>query len=704
MADFDLESAIESTNIADNLDEQTLIKMGKEVIENFEIDQESRHNWEEQALRWMRLATQVVEKKTFPWTGAANVKFPLLTTASLQFHARAYPSLLPSSKGVVKGEVIGFDPTGEKQEKAIRIGKHMSYQVMHQLVGWEEDMDKMLLVLPIVGCVFKKTYFDPVVEKPVSRTCSALDVVVNYYASCLEDAERVSHIMELSPNAIKERQNAGIYRDVELGDRGPRSFKTPRDKMQDAKGVYDPANDRNQYRVIIEQHCWWDLDDDGYAEPYVVTVDFETQEILRIVARFRAKDIRRREDGKLVSIKPIQYFTKFDFIPNPDNGIYGVGFGILLGPINESTNTLINQLLDAGTLSNLQGGFLAKGIRVKNGNLRFTPGEWKEVNSVGDDLKKGIVPLPSKEPSSVLLNLLQALTEAGQRLSSVSEIFTGEMPGQNTPATTTMAAINEGMKVFSAIYKRIYRALSQEFQKLHNLNALYMDDAEYFSVIGDGGETKPGVAYQQDYQEDDVTVIPTADPNVVNEQSKLMQAQMLMGMIQFIPNKEAVIRRTLEAGEVKNIEELMKPPGPPPPDPEQQKVQMEIQIKQMEAQFKQQEAQMKMEMEQLKLQIKRAEGDMKLQLEREKMALEQQRAQMEADQAQQLAQVQTGIKVQEMEMNHQTFQQQQAQQREAADQQHTLTLRKNATKDANDSKQGTGKPVATRRRNQKTQD
>jgi len=446
----ELNQFIDSKNLAEDMDSRELGSMGSQLIEWFNEDEDSRDQWKKQTEQWLKLATQVVEQRTWPWPQAANGKFPLLTTAAMQFAARAYPALVPGPN-LVQGLVVGRDEGGVKQESAKRVGRHMSYQLLYQMPGWEEDMDRLCIILPIIGCLFKKTYYDQITKQNVSELVMPQDLVIDYYAKSIEKATRKSHIIYKTQNEIQERINRGLFLDIDLGL--PRVDDTSREAQNAINGTQEPKVTPATPRKLIECHCWWDLDDDGYEEPYIITVDYETRKVLRLVARFTAEGIETEIDDKgnekLIKITPTEYFTKFGFIPNPDGGIYDLGFGLLLGGINESVNTLTNQLLDSGTLNNLQAGFLGRGIRVRSGNTRFIPGEWKPVDFTGDDIKKHIFPLPTKEPSDVLFKLLETLVTSGKELASVAEIFVGKMPGQNTPATTTMATIEQGLKAVS---------------------------------------------------------------------------------------------------------------------------------------------------------------------------------------------------------------------------------------------------------------
>ena len=367
-----------------------------------------------------------------------------------------------------------------------------------------------------------------------------------------------------------------IFLDVDLGD----------PVAPEGKDVSE-IDDTTPY-LLIEQHGYFDLDDDGYKEPYVVTFHLESGQVLRIVARYDEEGVTLDDEGNLLQIEPLQFYTKFGFVPNPDGSFYDIGFGCLLGPLNESVNTLINQLIDAGTLNNLQAGFLGKGLRLRMGDYGFKPGEWKAVNSTGDDLKKQIVPLPSKEPSEVLFKLMGSLISSGKELASVAEIFTGKMPGQNTPATTTMATIEQGMKVFTAVYKRIFRSLTEEFKKIYDINRVYLNPQTYAEVVDvEVGPEDFSGRYE---------ICPGADPTAVSQTEKLMKAQ---GLMELLPsgmlNPVEVIRRVLEAQEQPNWEQLLNAqvaqtgqPPEPAPDPKLQEMQMKGQIEQQKLQMQMQ--------------------------------------------------------------------------------------------------------------------
>jgi chaperonin GroES len=609
-----LEVLLESNNIAENLEEDKLTEIGQAAKAGFESDLASRSDWDKAMEDWIKLAKQLAEPKTYPWRNASNVKYPLLSTAAMQFAARAYPSLVPSDRRVVKAKPIGKDPDGQKTQVAEAISIYMSYQLMEEMEGWEEDMDKLLIMLPIVGVMFKKTYWDSVKQINCSRIVLPKNLVVDYWTKSLVEAERISEIIELSARKVKERQQSGLWLDVELG------------KAPTPEGVMNPpAEDNTTPHQFIEQHTFIDLDDDEYEEPYIVTFQRTTGKVVRIVARYDQHTMYMDEEGGLQKIEPIQYYTKFGFVPNPDGSFYDIGFGVLLGPLNESVNTLINQLIDAGHMSSLQSGFIGKGLRLRAGETEFKPNEWKVVNAMGTDLKQQIVPLPTKEPSKVLFDLMGALITSGKELASVAEIFVGKMPGQNTPATTTMATIEQGMKVFTAVYKRIYRSLAEEFQKLYRLNSLYLQPDTYVDVVDMNLQAELFDVKQNN-------VFPGADPTAISQTERLLKAQ---GLMELLPSGALdpvkVVKRILEAQEQPNWEELLLPQVaqsgqlPPKQDPKLQEMQMKGELEQrkfqLQAQGQAQKSELAARDQQTKLAMKAQEHQMTMQQKAQEMQL-----------------------------------------------------------------------------------
>lgn len=603
---------------------EELAKIGQTVCEEYRQDLSSRADWEKRYEQALKLACQTVEAKSFPWKDAANIKFPLLTTASIQFSARAYPALIPG-KNIVSCKVTGFDEAGKKLRRAERISRHMSYQILEEMEEWEEDMDRMLIMLPITGTEFKKTYFDPNLGRNVSVHVLAKDLVVNYWAKSIETASRKTHHVWYTPNEFKERVNRDMFLDIEIGQaqNSQGGLRTVSDMIQ---GVAPPADDEDAPHLFLEQHRWLDLDKDGYKEPYIVTVHKETEKVARIAVRFDEEGIERDEKGKIISITPVEYFTKYSFIPSIDGGFYDFGWGLLLGPINETINTTVNQLLDSGTLNSMQSGFLSRGIRVRGGMTSFQLGEWKTVDSTGDDLRKGIVQLPVKEPSQTLFQLLGMMVEYGEKMSNQTDILMGQNPGQNQPATTTMAVIEQGLKVFTAVYKRIYRSLKKEYQKLYRLNRIFLDEKEYFAIL-DPNMNEMGEILRSDYQGDQTDVKPSADPNIASEAQKIARAEAMVASLgNGSPADPLQIwKRYYEAIGVQDYEALLpKEIPPPPPDPKLVEVQMK------DAREKS-DMQMKGQIEMSRLQMEDRHKEMEHNLEMERIALDKQKLELESE-------------------------------------------------------------------------
>lgn len=593
--DMSAEEMVGAANLAEYISEEELAKIGDRVVTGYDEDEDSRKEWKEKYKSGLELALQVYKEKTHPWPKASNVKFPLITVACLQFHARAYPALCPPNNLII-AKAVANDPSGIKTRRGKRVETHMNYQIREDMSSWEEDMDRLLITLPITGTEFKKVYYDGEEEKNVSEHVLAKDLVVHYYAKSLEKAQRKTHVLELYHNDIIQGINSGIYLDIDLG--APISRDDDLTKLsQDTQGMSAPQDDDDTPYCILEQHGFCDLDGDGYKEPYIFTVHRDSRKVLRIIARYNKKSIRRN-NGKIYKIVPEEYFEVFKFIPSPDGGFYGIGFMHLIGPINEAVNTAINQLIDAGTLSTLQSGFLTKSFRGKAGSFKFEPGEWKPINVVGQDLKQGIFPLPVREPSMVLFQLLGFLVEAGQRVTSTTDIMVGENPGQNQKATTTLTVMENGMKVFTAIYKRIRKSLDREFRKLYNLNYTYFNLDNYLNVVDELVQAEEMGYLEQDYNYEDCNIIPSADPEASSKMVERQKAEILINLIPLGLPRGVVLKRFMEAMDIPHIEEFgLDALNQPPPDPEMmlkmQEFQMDAQMGSAELQLKAREQQRK---------------------------------------------------------------------------------------------------------------
>lgn len=553
---FDKE-AILSTNLCDRFGALDLNAIGSRVKEGYLQDEQSRSDWRRRMQAALDLAMQVVEAKTYPWPGAANVAFPLVTIAAMQFHARAYPQML-SGYDVVKYQIFGETATPEEVSRARRIGTHMSYQLMSEDLGWEEGVDRLLLIVPILGCVFKKTYHSSARGHNVSELVLPQDLVVNYHAKSIESAPRKTHIIPLYRNEVYERCARGVYRDVRKEswfEGNAPSYPSQDTSAEDRRtGMAKPSPSSADPFLFLEQYVYLDLDGDGYEEPYIVTVELSSGCVVRIVANVhRPEDVERDEKDQILAIRPAQYFSKISFMPSPDGGIYDLGFGTLLGPLNESVNTLLNQILDSGTMWNANGGFLGRGAKIRGGSYTFAPFEWKRVDATGDDLRKSMVALEAREPSGVLFNALSLLIDYTNRISGAVDSNVGVNPGQNTPAETNRTTVAQGQKVYAAVFKRIWRGFREEMQKLYVLNGIFLADKKLYAG---------GVIHREDYLNDPGRLVPAADPNVMTDEARMMQMAAVKQAAMTTPGYklDEVERAYLRALRVPDLDVLY--PGP----------------------------------------------------------------------------------------------------------------------------------------------
>lgn len=575
----------ESSNLCDRFDKKDLDAIGNTVWEGYNRDIFSRTVWMRRMESAMDLALQVQKEKTFPWPGAANVVFPLVTIAALQFSARSYGNIIQGID-VVRYRVVGDDTSGDIQSRADRISKHMSWQVLEEDSSWEEQHDRLLINLAIVGCNFVKSYFSPTLGHNVSELVMARDFVLDYYAKSVEASARKTHIVPLFRNEIYERVKGGIFTNVLDEDwfnqPAPNTPTQPVGGQNVRQGTSPPQSDEDTPFKSLEQHRLLDLDQDGYAEPYIVTIEESSKKVLRIVARFdREDDIEYVKGKEILRIRPTEYFTKYSFIPAPDGGIYDVGFGILLGPLNESVNSGINQLLDSGTMQNSMGGFLGRGAKIRGGVYTMAPWEWKRVDSTGDDLRKSMVPFPERQPSNVMFQLLGLLIQYTDRIAGTTEQMVGETPGQNTPAETSRNALEQGMQVYSMIFKRVWRSLKEEFKKLHKLNAVYLPTRQRFGA-GDSYVSK------DDYKSNPDMVVPVADPNITSIAMKFFQAQSLRAAAYSAPGYSIpdVEKNYIRSLRVEGVDKFYPGPDkvPPLPNPKMQVEQMKVESQKLKLQ------------------------------------------------------------------------------------------------------------------------
>jgi chaperonin GroES len=632
---------IRAVNVAKLLTADDLAAIGRIVASGYEQDLASRSEWSRRQAAANKLALQVMEEETFPWPNASSIKFPLVTVAALQFQARAYPTLLGSTE-IVKCRVIGEDETGEKTARARRISTHMSWQCLEQDEGWEEEHDKLLLVTAIAGCAFIKTGFEPGPAKLVSQLVLPRNLVVSYYTRSLEDSPRFTHTFNLSANNVKQREVDGRFlifpKDASGtiledppgrqnpvrpdGQSGQDEITNARDRRQ---GLSPPTEDDVTPWFTGEQYCWLDMDDDGYEEPYIVTFDISSGAVRRIAPRFLPTEVKFDDGSKLAKyevmegqdfhydvpkglkvykITPVKIFQKYGFIPSPDGGFYDLGLGSLEGPINAAVNSLINQCVDTGTLKLLGGGFLGRGFKGRGGPVTFSPSQWHVLDAAGDDIRKSILPLPVPDISQSMFNLIGLLIQYAERIVSSTEIQMGESPGQNMKAETVRTLNQNGQRVYTGIYKRLWRSMRGEFRIRFDMNRLFLPaDEDYEDLTAGMGNGKGAMIRKDDYLGPSFDVRPAADPNVVSDEDAIRQAMLLVQLSDTHPgyNRYQSQLRLLKAQKIPNIEEVFPAPMqqdpktgqmqpakdfPPPPNPKMLDLQLKgkkLELEQMKA-------------------------------------------------------------------------------------------------------------------------
>lgn len=577
------------TNLVSHFDKEDLSAIAEAVHSGYLRDKDSRKKWERRTDAALNLALQITKTKNFPWANCSNIAFPLVTIAALQFHSHAYPTIF-QDVDLVKYRTPGNDPQGTYKAQGDLISAHMSYQLTELDQSWEEQHDRLLLCVPIVGCGFMKSYYSALEQHNVSELVLAHDLVLDYFAKSVETCRRKTHRIPLFRNDIYEKAVTGVYKDVTKeawfqGD-APILVDAHQAEENSREGKTAPMSDSATPFYGLEQHCWLDLDGDGYEEPYIVTVEESSKTLLRIVARFEWDDIERSATKNTIyRIRSTEYFTKYGFLPSPDGSVYDLGFGVLLGPLNETTNSLINQLVDAGTISISGGGFLTRGAKMRGGNVSLGPLEWKTVETSGDDLRKSVYPLPVREPSTVLFQLLGLIINYTGRISGTTDTMVGENPGQNTPAQTTQTLVDNGMRVFKAIFKRTWRSMRGELAKLYILNATYLpDEPEIFGVSGQ-------TIQRGDYlQAPPNCVMPASDPNAMSPAVRMQIATAVKQSAQATPgyDRDAVERMWLKTLGIEGVDILFigSDKTPPGKDPKVAIAEMKLQADMADLEFR----------------------------------------------------------------------------------------------------------------------
>lgn len=549
------EDLIKQPNICDRFEDWELERIGETAHRGYIQDLQSRARWEKRMQAALDLAMQVTEEKNFPWAGCSNVVFPLVTIAALQFSARAYSNIIQGTN-VVRYRVIAKDQ-GQARERAKRIGKHMSWQVLEEDESWEEEHDRLLINLSIIGSNFVKGYYDASKGYPVGELVMAKDLVMNYYAKSVAKCSRKTQIIPLYRNEVYERCAREVFVDVreeKWFDQPPMPPNAPKDDKR--RGMTPPLPDEYTPFMFHEQHTWFDFDKDGYSEPYIVTYEEHSKKVVRIVARVEDIDHVTLKSDEIIHIKAEEYFTKYSFLPSPDGGVYDLGFGVFLGPLNEAVNAGINQLIDRGTMQNSLGGFLGRGARIRGGSYIMAPWEWKRVDSTGDDLRKNVVPFPERAADEVMFKLLGLLIEYSNRVAGTVDPTVGENPGQNTPASTFQGMTEQGMQIFGMTFKRVWRSMKEEFKRRYGINKYYLEPTQDFGSDDD-------FIRKEDYTGSPDQVAPVANPRVTSTIMRVQQTTAMKQSAMGTPGYDVYETEIawLESLEVEGIDRLFPGPG-----------------------------------------------------------------------------------------------------------------------------------------------
>ena len=547
-----------TANLAEILDDSVLGTLSSELVGLVEDDIESRSEWEDALAKGLNLLGISYEERDEPFSGASGVTHPLIAESVTQFQSQAYKEMLPPN-GPVRTSIVGVE-TPEVMAQAKRVKDFMNYQLSEVMEEYDQDMDQMLFYLPLSGSTFKKVYFDPARQRAISKFVPAEDVVVPYSSSDIRTAERITHICYMSENDIIKMQMATIYRDVDLkpyDDEGG-ALKEAKSDIQGVRPSYqDDMYTLYEIQTYLDLEGFEDTDLDGNPTglklPYLVTIDKASGQVLSIVRNWDEEDPGR---------KPLQYFVHYKFLPGL--GFYGFGLVHMIGGLSRAATSILRQLIDAGTLANLPAGFKARGVRIRNDDEPLQPGEFRDIDVPGGDIRNAIVPMVYKEPSGTLSQLLGVLVDSGRRYASIADANIQDV-NQQMPVGTTVALLERGSRVMSAIHKRMHKAQKQEFRLLAGIFADTVEGYPY-QLAGD----IPAEIFQQDF-DGRVDVLPVSDPNIFSMAQRMSLAQTQLQMAQANPEIHDVreaYRRMYEALEIKNVDALLPlPPEPQPLDP-----------------------------------------------------------------------------------------------------------------------------------------
>jgi hypothetical protein len=545
-------------NLAELLDERVLMEIASELVDYYEDDKTGRDDWEDSYRNGLDLLGIKYQEREEPFRGSSGVTHPVIAEAVTQFQAQAYKELLPSS-GPVRTQVIGA-ASPEVESQSQRVQEFMNYQITHVMEEYDPEMDRLLFYLPLAGSAFKKIYFDDLLDRAVSRFVPADDLVVPYNATDLASASRVTHVTRMGLNDIRKFQAGGFYRDVELSPY--ESDDELKDKERELMGIQKTMDDQDC--TLLEVHTDLDLpgfehrspidnEETGIKLPYIITIDEGSSKVLSIRRNWKEGDELYRK---------LQYFAHFKFLPGL--GFYGFGLLHMIGGLGRSATSILRQLIDAGTLANLPAGFKARGIRIRDADEPLSPGEFRDIDVPGGALRDAIIPLPYKEPSQTLMSLLGFVVDAGRRFAAIADLQVGD-GNQNAAVGTTVALLERGSKVMSAIHKRMHYAQKQEFKMLAKIFAESLPPVYPYNVWG-----AESVIKQTDF-DDRIDVMPVSDPNIFSMSQRLALAQTQLQLAQSNPqmhNLYEAFRRIYEAIGVQNIEAILPPPqAPQPTDP-----------------------------------------------------------------------------------------------------------------------------------------
>ena len=528
-------------NLCDELDESVLSDIANTVFDNLEADKQSRADWESMFEKGFDLLGLKLNETSEPFEGACTAVHPVLIESAVKFQSKATQELFPPA-GPIRTQILGTF-TDQKERQANRIKQFMNYQVTELMPEYFDEMERMLFHLPLIGSAFKKIYFDESLNRPVSEFVPIDQFYVSYYATDLRRASRYTHIIYYSPVEMQRAIMSGLYRDVSLSDATIPKQSGISQKINSIMGMTPASMDNDPQYTLYEQHCYLELPFDKMPVPYIVTVEEESRKVLSIRRNY-SKDDKRKE-------KKV-YFTHYKFVPG--FGFYGLGLIHFLGNLTMTATAAMRSLVDAGQFANLQGGFKAKGVRIVGANDPIAPGEWKEVEAVGNDLSKMIIPLPYKEPSQTLFQMLQFISVAAQKFADSTEQVISDS-GNYGPVGTTMALLEASSKFFSAIHKRLHKSQKEEFKLLARINYEYLPEEQEMDIPD---ETL--IIFKQDF-DGRIDVLPVSDPNIPSNAHRMMMAQMAMQLAQSSPpgmfDMEVLNRTILQAANMPNIDKIM---------------------------------------------------------------------------------------------------------------------------------------------------